>query len=79
MRESSATDGSPVNTQPLDFGFRRLENRHPGTLDSGFPAGMTALWWPADAMNGFVRLSWGKCECVLVSIHVSTGQYRDDL
>jgi hypothetical protein len=39
MRESSATDGSPVNTQPLDFGFRRLENRHPWTLDSGFPAG----------------------------------------
>jgi hypothetical protein len=44
MRESSATDGSPTNAQALDFGFRGLEDCHPWRTDSGFPAGMTALF-----------------------------------
>jgi hypothetical protein len=44
MQESSATDGSPPNTQAFDFGSAGLEKCHPRTLDSGFPAGMTVLF-----------------------------------
>jgi hypothetical protein len=56
MRESSAMDGSPPNTQASDVGSAGLEECHPWTLDSGFPAGMTVLF-------SCLTVSMASCGC----------------